>query len=130
ITSDGNWVHFNGGTEGITPDIIANPTAQETAYKVFLIDEDPLQYDTVDPRIANIQHILNAMGYDVRTDGYFDDDTLAAVLNIQNNNQLPANGMLDDATLSVINDALDQFRDNPANDTQLQSAIDYFVNND
>ncbi len=130
ITSDGNWVHFNGGTDGITPDIIAEPTPEETAYKVFLIDEEPFEVDTVDPRIANIQHILNTMGYDVRTDGYFGQETLSAIINIQNDNGLSATGLIDQDTLTIINAALDNFRDNPANDTQLQAALDYFINND
>ncbi|MEC9484546.1 MAG: S41 family peptidase [Candidatus Izemoplasma sp.] len=130
ITSEGNWVHFNGGTDGITPDIIVEPTGAETAYKVFLIDEGPLQVDTVDPRIANVQQIINTMGYNVRTDGYFDQDTYSAIINIQNDHNIPATGMIDEATLTVINAALDAFRDNPSNDSQLQAALDYFSNND
>ena len=128
ITADGNWVHFNGGTDGVTPDIEVNPTVYETAYKVFLIDEDPFVYDTVDPRIQNIQYILNAMGYDVREDGYFDTTTLQAVLTIQNENGLSATGELNEETLLVINEALDDYQDNPMYDTILQTAMDYLIN--
>lgn len=127
FTSDGNWVHFNGGSDGVTPDILVDRSIYEKAYKLFLIDEDPLVYDTVDDRIANVQLVLETMGFVVRTDGYFDVNTKAAILTIQNQNDLPLTGDMDSATLLVINEALDAYKDNANNDTQLISAINYLT---
>lgn len=129
FTSDGNWVHFNGGTDGVTPDIIIEPSLYEKAYKVFLIDEAPLAYDVVDMRVANIQLILNTMGYTVRTDGYFDASTLSAVLDIQATHGLEETGQLNDETLLVINEALDAYKNDPLNDSQLQAAFQYLNEN-
>ncbi len=128
FTSDGNWVHYDGGTDGITPDIIVDLTEIEQAYKVFLFgDETEILYDTVDQRVANIQLILNMMGYSVRTDGYYDLATQQAISDIQTTNSLTVTGNIDSDTLVVINEALDNYQDDVLNDTQLQAAIDYLL---
>ncbi len=129
VTSDGNWVHFNGGTDGVTPDVIVEQTDYEKAYKLFLFDAETLIFDQVDDRIANLQLILNIMGYEVREDGYFDQETKDAIVDIQTNNSLTANGNVDSQVLDIINAALDAFQDDPTNDTQLQAAINYLVDN-
>ncbi len=128
-TSDGNWVHFDGGTDGVIPDVIVEATDTEKAYKVFLLEEnEEILFDTVDPKIANIQLVLNTMGYTVRTDGYFDNDTKLAILDIQNTNGLDETGNIDSETLVIINEALDLFQDDLLNDTQLETAITYLTN--
>lgn len=128
LTSEGNWVHFNGGTDGVTPNIIVEQTDTEKAYKLFLIDEEVIMFDTVDPRVANAQLILNTMGYTLRTDGYFDLATKTAIEDIQLDNSLTVTGNIDSDTLEFINLALDLFQDEPDNDTQLQAAINYLIN--
>ena len=128
-TSDGNWVHFDGGTDGVIPDVIVETTDTERAYKVFLLEEDSeILFDTVDSKIANIQLILNIMGYTVRTDGYYDDATKLAILDIQNTNGLLETGNIDSDTLVIINEALDLFQDDLLNDTQLEAIITYLTN--
>lgn len=125
FTSEGNWVHTRGGTDGVTPDTIVELSTTEKAYKVFLVgDETEILFDTVDPRIANIQLILNTMGYTVRTDGYFDDATKLAILDIQSTNTLTETGNINSETLVFINEALDLYQDDLLNDTQLQASID------
>jgi carboxyl-terminal processing protease len=128
-TADGGWVHYDGGTDGITPDIIVEQNDYEIAYKTFLLDESPIEFDTVDSRTANVQVILNLMGYDVRTDGYFDTETLSAVEDIQTSNGLTVNGSLDEDTLTIINAALDAYQTDYANDSQLQAALIYLSEN-
>ncbi len=129
FTTDGNWVHYDGGTDGVVPNIIIESTDIEKAYKVFLLeDEEDILYDTVDNRVANIQLVLNIMGYNVRTDGYFDTLTRFAVMDIQDDNNLPETGNFDSDTLIIINEALDLYQDDLLNDTQLETAIDYFLN--
>ncbi len=129
FTTDGNWVHYDGGTDGVIPDVVVEKTPVELAYKMFFIgDETEILFDTVDARVANIQLVLNVMGYTVRTDGYFDDTTKLAILDIQETNALTETGNIDSDTLIVINSALDLYQDNLLNDTQLEAAIDYLIN--
>ncbi len=128
LTSDGNWVHFDGGSDGIIPDIVIEESDVEKAYKVFLLEGGSIVVDTVDTRTANIQVILNALGYTVRTDGYFDTVTEAAIEDIQTTNTLTVNGEINIETLDIINTLLHNLQNNPDNDTQLQAAIEYLIN--
>lgn len=129
LTADMNWVHFNGGTDGITPDIEVEPSIYNLVYKLFLFDGETLEFDQVDYRISNMQKILNMMGYDVREDGYFDLQTETAIKDIQANNSLTNSGIVDSQTLVYINEGLDNYQDDLANDTQLNEAIDYLTGN-
>lgn len=121
-TADENWIHGIG----VTPDIIAERTATELAFKTFIGDEI-ISFDVVDARVGNIQLILNTMGYTVRTDGYFDTITRDAILDIQLDNGLPQTGAIDSDTLVIINEAFGDYLNNNDNDTQLQVSIDYFL---
>lgn len=127
LTSEGNWVNTDGGTGGITPDIIIEPNPAELVYKVFLTNETEILFDSVDVRIANLQVFFKELGYDVRTDGYFDEDTRAAIIDIQSQNSLTVDGILDEQTLEVINTMIHEYQNDPANDAQLQAAIDYLT---
>jgi carboxyl-terminal processing protease len=69
------------------------------------------------------------MGYAVRTDGYFDTSTMSAVLDIQATHDLEETGQLNDETLLVINEALDAYKSDPLNDSQLQAAFLYLNEN-
>ena len=129
FTSDDNWVHYDGGTDGVTPDIEVETNEFERAYKVFLLNDEVIMYDTVDDRVANIQLILTTMGYTVRTDGYYDTATQEAVMEIQTNNSLPVTGNLDSDTLVFINEALSAYQNDPLNDSQLEASIDYLTGN-
>lgn len=121
-TSNENWVHG----VGVTPDTIIERTAIEKAFKTF-VGDDLIMSDVVDARVANIQLILNTMGYTVRTDGYFDTATENAVRDIQLDNGITETGNIDSDTMVFINAALGVYLNDKANDTQLQAGIDYFV---
>lgn len=127
-TTNHNWVHFDGGSDGITPDILVEKSENELLYKLFLLNEETLEIDTVDDRTVIVQKILNIMGYDVRTDGYFDQETYDAIIDIQSNNTLTETGIINNETMSILNEALDNYKNNPTNDTQLQEAINYLTN--
>lgn len=126
ITANGNWVHFDGGTNGVVPTNESKLTRIELAYKLFMANDEKLVYDTVDPRTENLQIILNEMGYTVRTDGYFDQATKDAIIDIQTTNSLSLTGDVDSEVLVYINQFLDTFKDDYKNDTQLATAIDLF----
>jgi carboxyl-terminal processing protease len=122
----GNWVDRNGGTSGVLPDIIAEKNQLESLQKVYLSNDEIIEYDTVDKRLERIQIILNGMGYSLRTDGYFDEATKLAIEDIQSNNDLTITGDIDQETLTIINDWLDNYQANT--DTQLDKALETLKN--
>lgn len=124
LTSDGNWVHG----VGVTPDILVERSAVQRAYKVFLDQEEVIVEDTVDFRTENIQVILNAMGYTVRTDGYFDGATKTAIETIQSLNGITISGEINNETLVVINEFLSTYNQQTDNDAQIHAALEHLVN--
>jgi carboxyl-terminal processing protease len=76
LTSDGNWVHFDGGTDGVIPTIQVSLSDISLSYKMYLYEDGIIEYDTVGDRVQNLQVILSSMGYDLRVDGYVDSVTL------------------------------------------------------
>ena len=128
ITADGNWVHYDGGTDGVIPDVLIERSRYEMAYKLFLFDGEELIFDTVDSRTENLQRILNIMGlgFTVREDGYFDQETKDAIMEIQLTNALTVTGNVNSDVLEIINAALDIYQDDTANDSQFAGVLDYF----
>lgn len=126
FTSNEGWVHYDGGTDGVVPDVIVEQTELMRAYKVFLIEEEDIVFDSVHSRLINIQIILNGMGYSVRTDGYFDLTTANALRDIQMNNALTVNGEINEETMAVLNEFLTNYTNNPYNDIQLVEAVRQF----
>ncbi|KFZ26662.1 MAG: Carboxy-terminal processing protease CtpB precursor [Candidatus Izimaplasma bacterium HR2] len=125
FTAEGNWVQ----EIGVIPDIIQELNMYEEANTVFLSNIEVIKYDTVGERVANIQVVLNLMGYTVRTDGYYDLATKEAVMEIQTNNSLPVTGNINSDTLVIINEALSVYQNDPLNDSQLEAALDYLTGN-
>ena len=126
LTANDNWVHYQGGSDGIIPDIVSELLPVETAWKIYLEDEEVIMYDTVSGRISNLQIILNEMGYAVRTDGYYDTETQAAIEDVQLLNDLDVTGNVDQATITVINTFLRDYQNAQENDSQLKTALEYF----
>ncbi|AIO18792.1 Carboxy-terminal processing protease CtpB precursor [Candidatus Izimaplasma bacterium HR1] len=126
LTADGNWVHFDGGTDGVIPDVIVEQSSTELAYKLFFAADESLGFDTVDHRTENLQVILNAMGYTVREDGYFDQETKDAIIDIQTNNSLTITGDVDSEVLVIINEFLTTYKNDYLNDSQLAASLNIF----
>jgi carboxyl-terminal processing protease len=123
FTSNEGWVHYDGGTDGVVPDIIVEQDDMMKAYKVFLLYTESIVYDTVNSTLINIQIILRGMGYDVRTDGYFDAETENALSEIQGNNALTVTGEINTETLVILNEFLTNYKQNIVHDVQLMEAI-------
>ena len=126
FTPFGDWIHFQGGSGGVKPDIEAQPNELENTMKIYLYHQDSLQYDTVSNDNIVLQIILNGMGYEVRTDGYYDISTRDAINQIQESSHLDITGNVNDQTAILINQWLSQHQD--TYDNQLQEAINYFIN--
>jgi carboxyl-terminal processing protease len=69
------------------------------------------------------------MGYEVRTDGYYDIETKEAIEDIQTINDLELTGNVNQETALVINAFLRTYQNDQANDSQLHSALEYLHQN-
>ena len=119
-TPDGNWIN----EVGVTPTIEVDAPEFYYYYQVYLTDGKSLEFDMVDPTIANAQNILKALDYEVsRTDGYYDESTVSAVKAFQKNHGLEENGVIDSKTASQLTLALREKIRDKQYDTQLQKAI-------
>ncbi len=127
LTPSGQWVdRIDGDIEYVEPTEIVEQNPYLYAYNVYLRDGEPLTYDTVATENENVQAILNALGADIREDGYFDEDTREAVEDFQNEHDLEITGEVDEATAAALSEVILEYRTDLSNDYQLQFAKDYF----
>lgn len=117
LTPKGTWVHKNG----IVPDVTV---AQPEYFKVTQLPHDQvLQRDMNSAEVKNLQLILTGLKLTpVRTDGYFDSNTEAAVKRFQEMKKLNVTGKVDQATANALHEAIREVLNDPANDLQLQKA--------
>ncbi|TDL32564.1 PDZ domain-containing protein [Jeotgalibacillus sp. S-D1] len=120
LTPNKRWIH----KKGIEPTIAVK---QSPVYGLV-----PLQSAVVlkkgmnDEKVAVLQNILNGLGYEVdRTDGYFSTSTEKAITAFQKKSGLKENGEANTATLTELDKAIQSYKDNPKNDLQLQSALQF-----
>jgi len=119
LTPNGEWVH----EKGITPDYVVK---QPDFFNATLLPADKeLKRDMSGSDVKNLQLILSGLKLDPgRNDGYFDQKTEAALKAFQAANKLPVTGKVDDATRKLLEEKLlEEIRD-PANDLQLQKALE------
>lgn len=118
LTPKGNWLN----REGLKPDVEAAlpeyfyvaPINRERVWKVSELGED----------IRNMQIMLSGLGFDPgRSDGYFSEETAAALKNFQQRHALPVTGELDAQTIEMLENETIEMMVNPENDLQLQEAI-------
>ena len=128
FTPDNNWIHQDEGDfNGVIPDIEVDRNPFFNAFNIYLRDGESLVFDTVSDANANAQVILQLMGYDIRTDGYFDQNMVDIILDIQEENDLAMTGEIDADTAEFLSDTLLSYIRNLDNDLQLQTAINYFL---
>lgn len=116
LTPAGNWIHG----EGIAPDHeVALPS-----YAFLTIIDSSAAYElgAVSEAVKNVEEMLNAVGYDVTADGYYDYDTIDAVQQFQSDEDLPQTGEIDDDTSVALVETLREVI--AENDTQLEKAVE------
>ncbi len=127
FTPTGLWVHRGeGDLDGVVPDIIVEQNPNFRAYTMFLSEGHTFAYDMVSAQVANLQTILTMYGYQIRTDGYFDEATEDAVIDLQTALEMEPNGIVDEILVSYLNSFLIDYITNPENDHQLREALEYF----
>ncbi len=119
LTPKGNWI--NG--KGIIPNVkISQP-------KYFHATPFPenvhLKQDMNSSDVKNLQLVLEGIGYKPgRMDGYFDQQTVNAVMAFQKANGLGVTGVVDTTTATKLQDKIIERIKDQKNDLQLQAGIE------
>lgn len=118
LTAGGEWIN----EEGIQPDIKAEQLGQGS---LLLIDpEQEYQIGDSSEEVANINALLDLLGYEVPESNEFTEATQRAVINLQEKHGLDQDGVVSEATATrLMQDVRDYISEN---DKQIQAAIDYF----
>lgn len=117
LTPKGNWIH----KKGVKPDFeVALP--EYASLQIIDHDKEWKQTDS-STDVKNAQKMLKAIGFDPgREDGYFDENTKKAIIELQKDAQLEPNGILSGKTSMELMSRLSQTIQK--NDTQIQKAIE------
>jgi len=119
LLPDGAWIDG----KGIEPDVAVSQPDYFLAWR--LPRETTLKYDETGEDVANLQTILEGIGYPAdRKDGYFSQRTKESVERFQKSESLPATGEVDSATAERLEERLYSNLQNRENDVQWQAAYD------
>ena len=129
FTSTDRWIdRYHSDIPTLEPTIHIEQNPYFYTYQIFLTEQEVLVYDTVSIKITNAQMILNALGYDVREDGYFDLNTQTSVKDFQLNNALTVTGDIDALTAQKLSQRIFEYKQDIVNDHQLFAAIELILN--
>lgn len=120
LTPKGNYIN----EAGIVPNIEAK---QPDYYQVAPISkESTLMLGQLNNDIKYMQVMLTGLGYGLdREDGYYSQATAEAVRAFQSAHDLPITGQADAVTAEAIEQALIEKMNDPANDLQMNRALEY-----
>ena len=121
LTPNGNWIH----EKGIAVDYeVALPD-----YATLTIIDSTATYEegTVSEEVKNVEAMLNAIGYPVEADGYYDKDTAEQVASFQAANELETTGIVTgDTALAIVEQLREVLTEN---DTQYEKAVEILMGN-
>ncbi|MGP6147569.1 S41 family peptidase [Jeotgalibaca sp. A122] len=120
LTPAGNWIHG----EGIAPD----HEVELPSYAFLTIIDSTATYEvgSVSEAVKNVEEMLSAVGYSLVADGYYDYDTVEAVKQFQQDNDLSQTGEIDDQTsVGLVEELREVISEN---DTQLDKALELLGN--
>ncbi|SDH65753.1 S41 family peptidase [Alteribacillus bidgolensis] len=120
LTSDGNWIN----EEGVEPTVeVKQP---DYFYSAVLAPEEELKQESFGEQVKIAQQMLKGLGHDPgRTDGYFDEQTAEAAASFQAAQEdIEETGVIDEETVSRLNQKLLELIRDPENDKQLEKALE------
>lgn len=121
LTPSGKWIN----EVGIEPDVVIEDLELNDFYVLDFEEYDSLQYDLVSMHVADLQLMLQTIGYDPqRTDGYFDKNTEEALKAFERDNDLTVDGMLTKDDYSYLEQALVSHFNNLENDAAYQYILE------
>lgn len=121
LTGEGEWLNETG--------LVPNHQVSLPDYaSLFYINtEETYQEGQSSDAVANINAILNALGYDVDETNEFNAKTTVAVQQFQSENFIAADGIVTGETATALIEALQELIAN--NDTQYEAAVNYLQGN-
>lgn len=118
LSPNGTWINESG----VEPTIEVEQPDYYYTNPVQI--EEPLGFDETGQDIANVQQMLKGLGYDPgRTDGYYAEETVAAVEEFQTEQDLEATGEVNQETAGMMEAALVEQIRNGEDDRQLEEAL-------
>ncbi|MBB5173428.1 S41 family peptidase [Texcoconibacillus texcoconensis] len=121
LTSDGNFIN----EVGVEPTVEAQQPEFFYLSPLALNEDEQLEFDMNDEKVETAQLMLEATGYDPgRTDGYFNEETEAAVRSFQEDEGLEVNGVIGEKTAAQLHDLIIEAIQDPAHDKQMKTAVD------
>ncbi len=128
FTANNRWIdRYHSTITAVDPTVVVEQNPYLFAYQIFLTENEILTYDTVSPKTMNAQMILNALGYSVREDGYFDLITQQAVELFQTDYQLEVTGDIDALTAQKLSTLIFEYKQDLTHDHQLNTAIELIL---
>lgn len=110
---------------GLTPDIEMEGLEINDFYTISFKEIEALEYDLVSIDVANMQLMLQEIGYDPqRIDGYFDYNTQSALKQFESDHDLVVDGKLDEEDYLELEQALVSHFSNLENDACYQYILD------
>ncbi|WP_230199522.1 lmo1851 family serine protease [Bacillus testis] len=117
LTPDGNWIH----KKGIQPDVKVELPSY--AHLTVISPDQEMKVGSSSTETKTAEQMLEALGYNTgAVDGIFDEQTKAAVIQLQKDANLKQDGILKgDTTVALMNKLREKI---VSNDTQLNKAVE------
>lgn len=122
LTPNGNWIH----DEGIEPDFEVN--LPDYVFLTLIDSSAEYTYGEVSESVLNVEKIMEAIGFTIAADGYYDEDTVRAVETFQVDERLEVTGEVNDETAVALVEKLKEVISE--NDTQYEKAVEILTTDD
>ena len=120
LTPKEKWIH----TEGIPSDLKVKQNSLFSEH--FRVIADVYKQEEFHDDVAYAQRLLKALGYKPgREDGFFDENTGKALAQFMDDEEVESTGDMDSAFFQTLKASAEAFRNDRANDKQLNMAIGY-----
>lgn len=119
LTPSGNWIH----DVGIEPDMLVEDSP--VASSLLMNSNETLELGVSNEFVASLALMLNALGYEVSSESYFDEEVEEAVKAFQVDNELEADGKVTGETAHALNRLVRDYL--KENDPQYDAAIKLLV---
>lgn len=121
LTPSGNWIH----DVGIEPDILVENFP--VASSLLMNSNETLEVGVSNEFVESLALMLNALGYEVASENYFDEELEEAVKSFQNDNELEADGKVTGDTAHTLNRLVRDYL--KENDPQYDAAVKLLLEN-
>lgn len=119
LTPSGNWIH----DVGIEPDMLVEDSP--VASSLLMNSNETLELGVSNEFVESLALMLNALGYEVSSENYFDEEVEAAVKAFQKDNELEVDGKVTGETAHALNRLVREHL--KENDPQYNAAVELLL---